>query len=130
MKTIRIVIEKSSDHYSAYADNVEGIFGAGDTVAECKQSVLDAIDLMKEYNEKIPQVLQEEYQLTYHFDSVSFLNYYKGILSNSALERLTGINQKQMQHYASGLRKPREAQRQKITNALHKLGEELLAAEL
>ncbi|MCF8370560.1 MAG: hypothetical protein K9H64_02985 [Bacteroidales bacterium] len=36
-----------------------------------------------------------------------------GILSNSALERLTGINQKQMQHYASGLRKPREAQRQK-----------------
>jgi len=32
------------------------------------------------------------------------LNYYKGIFTLSALERLTGINQKQLQHYASGLR--------------------------
>ena len=37
-----------------------------------------------------------------------------------ALEKLTGINQKQLHHYATGLRKPREAQRKKIETALHK----------
>jgi len=43
---------------------------------------------------------------------------------------MTGINQKQLHHYASGLKKPRQEQRKKIETALHKLGEELLAIEL
>jgi hypothetical protein len=33
-------------------------------------------------------------------------NYYKRIFTNVALERITGINQKQLQHYATGLKKP------------------------
>ena len=47
-----------------------------------------------------------------------------------ALERLTGINQKQLHHYLAGYRKPREPQRKKIENALHNLGRELLAVRL
>jgi hypothetical protein len=43
---------------------------------------------------------------------------------------MTGINQKQLQHYASGLRKPRTQQMKKIESALHQLGNELLAVEL
>ena len=38
MKKIRITIEKTSDSYSAYAENVEGIYAAGDSVVETKQS--------------------------------------------------------------------------------------------
>lgn len=49
---------------------------------------------------------------------------------NNTLEKLTGINQKQIHHYASGLRKPREQQRRKIAEALHQLGEELLSIDL
>lgn len=33
---------------------------------------------------------------------MSLLNYYKGIIINAALERMTGNNQKQLQHYATG----------------------------
>jgi hypothetical protein len=46
------------------------------------------------------------------------------------LERIAGINQKQIQHYSTGHRKPRLAQRRKIEAALHKLGQELIAVEL
>ena len=64
-------------------------------------------------------------KIEYHFDVISLLNYFKGILTNAAFERLTGINQLQMSHYANGLKKPRKAQRQKIEKALHQLGEDL-----
>jgi hypothetical protein len=46
------------------------------------------------------------------------------------LERITGINQKLLHHYSSGLKKPREAQKKKIETALHRLDEELLAVKL
>jgi hypothetical protein len=64
------------------------------------------------------------------FDTESLLQYYKGIFNAPAFERLTGINQKQIHHYSSGLKNPREAQKKKIEKALHDLGEELLAVEL
>ncbi len=50
MKTVKIIIEKSEDMYSAFAENVEGIYGGGDTVEEAKQNVLNAIRLLKQYN--------------------------------------------------------------------------------
>lgn len=132
MKKIKIIIEKSGDSYGAYAENVKGIIGAGDTVQECKQSVLDCIDTMKLYfdEKQIPTALKNEYELVFRYDIVSLLQYYKGILSNPAFEKLTGINQKLVHQYATGLKKPREPQRKRIEKGLHQLGAELLAIEL
>lgn len=130
MEKVKIVIERSNDMYSAYAEDLDGIYGNGDTVSEVKESIIKSIELLKKYNNDIPGVLKGEYDLIYKFDTSSFLNFYKGIFTNSALERLTGINQRQLHHYASGLKKPREAQVKKIENALHKLGEELMSIEL
>src|SRR5450432_1455776 len=132
MKQVKIVIEKSKDHYSSYAENVEGIYGGGETPEEAKQSVIDAIKLLKKYNkpENIPSILKGNYELVYRFDTVSILNYYKKVFTNAALERMTGINQKQIQHYSSGLKKPRAAQTKKIELAFHQLGSELMALEL
>ena len=78
METIKIVIEKTKDMYSAYAENTKGIYAGGDTVEEVKQSVLDAIRLLKKYNtdENIPGILIGDYQIVYHFDTQNFLNYY------------------------------------------------------
>jgi hypothetical protein len=129
MKQIKIIIEKSSDSFGAYSENVSGIYGAGDTAEACKQSVLDAIETLKELD-SCPNELKGDYQLIFKFDAVSLLNFYKGIFTNSALEKITGINQKQIQHYTSGHRRPRIEQRKKIELALHNLGKDLLAVEL
>jgi len=131
-KQIKIIIERSDDSYTSYAENVTGIYGHGDTVEEAKQSALVGLSLLKKYNEdeNIPPILRGDYEIIFKFDAKSFLNFYKKIFTNAALERMTGINQKQFQHYAPGLKKPRQAQIRKIESAMHRLGKELISVEL
>ena len=126
MKTVKIVIEKSKDAYWAYAENIEGVTGAGGTVLEAKKSALEGLEMQKE----LGNIPDKNYNIAFRFDTESLLNYYKGIFTNAALERITGINQLQISHYATGLKKPRPAQAKKIENALHSLGRELMAVEL
>ncbi len=131
MKTIKIIIERSEDHYAAYAPDVWGVSGVGSTPNEAKESVLESIETVKENDpESIPGVLKGEYKLVYQYDVQSLLNYFKGIFTNSAIEKVTGINQKQIQHYASGLKKPRPAAKTKIEKGLRRLGQELMEVEL
>lgn len=132
MKTIKIIIERSEDIYSAYAENIVGVYGGGNTVQEAKESVLKSIELIKEYNsvDMIPKALRGEYKIEYKFDAESLLKYFKGIFTNAALEKITGINQKQLQHYSSGLKKPRKPQLKKIEEGLHRLAEDLKTLHL
>jgi len=132
MKTIKIIIEKSADYYDAYADNCEGIYGAGATVEDAKENALKGLELFINSRDKkeLPAILQGEYTVEFKYDTQSFLNHYNKIFSNVALERLTGVNQKQLHHYSTGLKKPRETQKKRIETALHGLGKELLAVRL
>ena len=126
MKEIKIIIERSKNAYSAYAENVEGVSGMGDAVADAKKSVLEAIKLQK----KLGNFKLSSYQVIYKFDMQSMLNYYKKILSLAALERITGIDQKYLKHYSTGLKRPRPERRKKIEKSLHSLGAELMTLEL
>jgi predicted RNase H-like HicB family nuclease len=133
METKKLIINigASSNHFGAYAENCEGIYGAGNTVEETKENVMEGLRLFVKYNQdNLPAILQGDYEVEYHYDTQSFLNYYNRIFTNVALERITGINQKLLHHYSSGLKKPREKQRKKIESALHRLGNELLAVKL
>ncbi len=70
MKTLKIIIEYGEDMFGAYAERISGVYGSGDTVEETKQSILDSIKLLKEYNtaENIPSILKGEYNIVYHFN--------------------------------------------------------------
>lgn len=72
MNTIKIIVEKTKDMYTAYADNSRGIYAGGNTVEEVKQSVLNAIRLLKEDNtsENIPDILKGDYEIVYQFDVI------------------------------------------------------------
>jgi len=121
LKSYIAIIERSKDAYWAYIPELEGVSGVGDTVQEAKQSMLGGLGLQQE----LGNLSNQEFLIEYHFDVISLLNFFKGILTNAAFERLTGINQMQMSHYATGLKKPRKAQLQKIERALHQLADEL-----
>jgi len=58
-------------------------------------------------------------------DVTSFLDYYAGILSKSGIEKITGVNQKQLWHYASGLRKPTLKTSLRIQENLHRFADDL-----
>ncbi|MGN6439772.1 MAG: hypothetical protein ACTHMM_24820 [Agriterribacter sp.] len=125
MKQIKIIIERSKNAYSAYAMNVEGVSGMGDTVAAAKKSAIESIEIQKNLGN-----FSGSYKVTYKFDMQSMLNYYKTIFSFAALERITGIDQKYLYHYSTGVKKPRPERRKKIEKSLHQLGAELMALEL
>lgn len=125
---LKINICASADSFGGYAENCPGIYVAGNSVAEVKEEVHRLIGVLKEEWPKSewPQPLLEDWPIEWHYDVQSLLNHYQGVFTNAALERLTGINQKQLWNYANGVSKPRKQAREKIENALHSLGRELL----
>lgn len=125
-KKIIIKVGASSDHFGAFAENCPGVYGAGDTVQEAKQDVLKGLNLFIEQNKNnLPEILRGNYEIEYKFDVPSFLSYYSKIFTKPALERITGINQKQLFHYESGYRNPSEKTVKKIEDSIHKFTEEL-----
>lgn len=134
MNTLNVIIERTENNYSAYLQEVDGVIAVGKSVAEIKQCIIESIEvLIESCNElgcEIPEELQGEYTLSFKMDVRSVLDFYSNIFTKAGLERITGINQKQLWHYASGQRVPRAEQTVKLENALHKLGEELLSIQL
>lgn len=90
-----------------------------------KESLDFYIECARNNNEAYPPVLDREYEIKYQFDTCGLLNYYQSILSFAGLQNLTGINQKQLAHYAAGRSKPRAEQVKKIEDGLHKLAKDL-----
>ena len=93
---------------------------------EVQESVETYVEWAKEDGDDYPAVFDGEYQLIYKFNVGALLEYYRGIFSFSALQTITGINQKQLCHYASGISKPRPKQAAKIADGLHRLAKDLL----
>lgn len=133
MKKIFVTIERGNDSFAVYT--TDSLFsGAGATVEEAKKDMQEQMNFYKETckSDKVeyPSFLDEDFELVFKFDVQSLLHHYSGILTNAALERITGINQKQLWNYANGKAKPREAQVRKIERTLHQLGNELISVSL
>ncbi len=127
-----ISICASKDSFGAYAENCEGIYAAGDSVRDVKQDVLEAIEIYKEITPELEwaEPIKDGWPIEWRYDVQSLLLYYQGVFTNAALERMTGINQKQLWNYANGISKPRKQAKEKIENALHSLGQELVELSL
>lgn len=131
MKTLNVTVAHTGNNYCAMIDGVDSIMVSGYSIDEIRtnleSAIKDTIAVCKKSDIPVPELLSGQYELNYRMDVESFLNFYKEVFSKSGLERLTGINQKQLWHYASGGRKPRKEQVHKIESALHHLGKELLS---
>ena len=134
MRILKAKIESLENNYSAYIESIDGVVATGSTIAEIKENLIDAIDDFVEtcgsLGCEVPDALKGDYTLEFSMDVKSLLTLYQRIFTKSGLERLTGINQKQLWHYANGSSVPRRAQVLKIENALHRLGNELLSLHL
>ena len=100
MATLTVIIERTEGNYSAYIKEVDGIIAVGNSVQEIKQGIIDSINTLvedcKEFGGEIPVELQGDYTLTFKMDTCSLLQFYERIFTKAGLERITGINQKQL----------------------------------
>lgn len=128
---IIVRIAKTENNYAAIVEGLDGFLCTADTFEELQNEVQSGVEFhlegLMEDGDSVPEVFQSDYEFVYKWDIESLLDYYRGIISFSALERLTGINQTQLGHYAAGRSKPRKKQIEKLEKGLHKLGEELTA---
>ncbi len=131
MEKVVVTVEQSENNYSSFIEILPGCVSTGKTFEELKRNMQEAVEfhleISREYGDEISDQFSGDYELVFRFDTQSLLQHYRGIFTNAALQRLTGINQRQLQHYASGASRPRREQEKRIETALHHLGEELLA---
>ena len=134
MQQLNATIESLEGNYSAFLHDLGGVMTTGSTIEEIKANLRDAVndyvETCKELGCELPEVLKGDYRIEFTMDVKSLLALYEGIFTKAGLERLTGINQKQLWHYANGNSVPRRAQILKIENALHRLGNELISLHL
>ncbi|MFI3332826.1 MAG: antitoxin HicB [Rikenellaceae bacterium] len=124
MKTVVVNVEYSEKNLSAYIDGAP-IFTVGNNLDDVKSNITEAIDLYLEDNLAPLDMFIGEYELQFKIDIVTFLNYYSNIFTKAALSRITGINERQLWHYAAGVHKPRKAQLEKIQKGIVTLTKEL-----
>jgi predicted RNase H-like HicB family nuclease len=131
MKQIKVILELGKDGYGVSFDEIDNIFGFGETVESAKEDAKRVLkfylDILNKNDKTIPKILQGGYELIYEFDIEALLKYIEGTVTKTALAKASGINASQLSHYSSGMKKPRKEQREKIIAGLHKLGNDLLS---
>ena len=127
MKKIVFIVEKTSDGFSAYAedDNIHAATSA-DTMAELRTNIVDAYNSVAELK-GIPEVTLEEINI--QLDLPQFFDYYK-IINASALGSRIGMDKTLLSQYVNGHKKAGPKQVQKILDGIKQLGRELSSLEL
>ncbi|MDR0907181.1 MAG: type II toxin-antitoxin system HicB family antitoxin [Rikenellaceae bacterium] len=104
-----------------------GVLGDGKTVAEAIDDFYASLEDMREYYEEIGKEFPKDLEFEFKYDTASFLQQYAYAFTLAGLERITGINQRQLSHYINGIRKPSEKTIKKIEERLHTFGSEIAA---
>ena len=128
MQTIIVNIDWENN-YGAYSEEVSGCVATHKTLEGVKQAYIEALEFhvegMRNDGDEIPALLQKKYKLDFVLNVRALLHYFEGVLTRSALSRVTGINERQLGHYITGHRKPRPEQREKIVEGIHRIGKEI-----
>lgn len=129
MKQVEVIVEYGEKNLSAYIENAP-IITVGNNLKEIESNMKEAIDLYLEDNPNPCELLCGDFELKFKIDAPTFINYYSNIFTKDALSRITGINERQLWHYAAGVHKPRRSQLEKIQQGIEILSRELSSISL
>lgn len=129
MRKVIAIIETGPDRtfsiYSHGADDLPyGVIGTGETIADAKEDFMMAYQEVKESILETGQAF-EEVEFVFRYDIPSFLQEFAFAFTLAGLERITGINQKQLGHYVSGYRKPSAKTIKKMEEGIHRFSKQL-----
>ena len=132
MKTVDITISVAKDgFYTACCNDYPALLGGGNTPEAAVDELKETLRLVKEDGKETalfyPDWLDDDFTFQVRWDVETMLRYYSGIITPTALGKLSGIHPKQLWSYMHGRTKPRKAQVAKIEAAVHQLGQQLLS---
>lgn len=135
MEKIRVNVEWCDRNFGAsFGDNVPGavVFSAktfDELLKEANETLRFHVEGMLEDGDDVPQWLRDgDYEFVFNYlDVATLLRACESYASLAAISRATGINQNQLSHYATGLKRPRPEQRRRIVEGIHHIGRRLMA---
>ena len=133
MEKIQVKIGWSGNNYSCVADApvLNGIVvTTSKTLEGLKKDFVESlkfhIEGCRQDNDELPEwLVSGHYEIEYILETSALIHSLDGVLTRSAIARVSGINEKLIGHYASGYRNPRPKQREKIINGIHTISREL-----
>lgn len=133
-KEIKVLVSWSGDNFNGGVGDPElgAIMVTGSTLDEFKKEFEESfafhIEGLRENGDHIPDyILSGKYHIVYDLEATALLKEAEKFTTLAAISRATGINQKQLSHYATGLKQPRPSSRARIIKGLHDIGRMALA---
>jgi len=128
MKTLKVIVYKAGTGISAHIPEVDGFVIASESMEKLRKDLFAALQFHIEglYPEEHKAWMNEPYNFEYVFHDIpSLVEGYNGLISQSSLARISGINESQMRQYALGIKKPSKKIASRIENGLKKYADEL-----
>ncbi|GHT69296.1 hypothetical protein FACS189452_09950 [Bacteroidia bacterium] len=133
MNTVIVNVDWHNNYGACPANDAICCIVTGKTLAEVRERMEYSLPLhiasMRKDGDVIPKEFCGEYQIKYVLSSQALIRASQMVVTQAALARTTGINPQLLNHYATGRRRPRPAQRARILSGMHRLGKELLEVE-
>ena len=132
MEIIKVLVGWEDKNYSAVAECNGVVVATHKDFEMLKKEFTEAFafhisESAKDGDPISPALLNGDYTLEYELQTSALLHIFDGVLTREALSKVTGINERQLGHYAQGIRTPRPQQREKIVQGIHQLGRQFLS---
>lgn len=134
METVKVYVGWSGKNYCATnGAEVPGCVAVTDKTLEglkeaFKETLEFHVEGMLNDGDDVPAWLQNgEYTIEYVLETSALLRSVEKYTTIAAISRVSGINQRQLGHYANAVSKPRSGQRERIVQAIHKIGKEFIS---
>ena len=128
MRILKVIMCKTDNGVSAHIEDVDRFVIARNTVYQIKKDLPDGLNFHIEglYEEERKPWMDKEFTFEYVFQDIpSFVEAYNGLLNQSSLARISGINTGQMRQYVSGVKHPTKKTLQRIESGLKRYADEL-----
>ncbi len=128
MKTLKVIVSKAGKGISAHFPEVEGFVIARSSVEKLKRDLHAGLLFHIEglYEEERSTWMNEPFSFEYVFrDIPSLIEGYSGLINQSSLARISGINESLMRQYVAGIKRPSHSVTVRIETGLKKYAEEL-----
>lgn len=131
---VKVIVSWTEDNYCCSWEDGQGgvVLVTAKTLDKLKSDFADSLRLHIEGcvadGDSFPEwIVNGEYEVVYEYDAAALIRAAETFTTMSAISRASGINQKQLSHYANGVKHPRSAQVERIKAGLRLIGTRLLA---
>lgn len=124
MEKIAVIIGWDKN-YNACCNVAPGCVATANTLEGIKKEFASALEFhlkgMRADDDEIPMELQGDYELDFQLNSRALVHYAESLVSRPALAEYSGINVRQLGHYATGKSEPRTQQIIRIKKGLKEI---------